>query len=100
MELRTRSTGKTTPADAEALALAALSFLAADPERLGTFLAETGLGPENVRAAAGTPGFLPAVLDYLIGHEAVLVEFATEHGLDPAKIAAARSALPSARRDV
>jgi hypothetical protein len=98
MKLRTRSTGKITSADAEVLALAALSFLAADPQRLGAFLAETGLGPENVRAAADTPGFLPAVLDHLIGNEAVLVEFANEQGLDPARIMAARNTLPGARQ--
>jgi hypothetical protein len=97
MELKTRPT-KPTPADAEALALAGLSFLAADPERLGAFLAETGLGPENVRAAASAPGFLPAVLDYLIGNEPALLEFAAEQGLDPARIVAARNALPGAPR--
>lgn len=85
-------------AEAEALAVAALSFLAAEPERLGTFLAETGVGPENLRAAATTPGFLPAVLDYLIGHEADLVAFAAEQGQDPSTIVAARDLLPGATR--
>jgi hypothetical protein len=96
--LPSRSTGKITPADAESLAVRALSFLAAEPGRLGAFLAETGLGPENVRAAASTPGFLPAVLDHLIADEALLLDFAAEHNLDPAAVVKARSVLPGAPR--
>ena len=99
MQLRTRPTGKPAQAEAEALAIQALSYLAAEPERLGAFLAETGLGPESVRAAAATPGFLPAVLDYLIGKESMLLEFAAEHGVDPANIVAARRALPGPAAD-
>jgi hypothetical protein len=93
--LRSRTTGKVTPVDAEALAVQALSFLAAEPERLGAFLAETGLGPESVRAAASAPGFLPAVLDHLIGNEA----FAASRDLDPAAVVKAREVLPGARRE-
>ena len=43
---------------AEALAIAALTFIAEEPERLGRFLALTGIGPESLRAAAREPGFL------------------------------------------
>jgi hypothetical protein len=84
-------------ADAEALAIAAFSFIAAEPERLAGFLEITGLTAETVRAAAGSPGFLPAVLDHLIGNEALLVEFAAEHGADPAAVSAARALMPDAR---
>ena len=96
--MQSRTTGKIAPADAEILAVRALSFLAAEPERLGAFLAETGLGPESVRAAASVPGFLPAVLDYLIAHEALLLGFAAEHDLDPVVVVKARDALPGAPR--
>ena len=37
---------------AEIVAVQALSFIAADPERLGLFLAESGIGPETLRTAA------------------------------------------------
>lgn len=96
MALKTRSS-RLSPGDAEALAVSALSFLAADPERLGSFMSETGLGPENMRAAAATPSFLPAVLDYLIGNEAMLLDFAADQGIDPAAIPAARAVLPGGR---
>lgn len=96
----TRPRGKPSRDEAEALAVAALSFLAEEPDRLGSFLAQTGLEPDGIRAAAGTPGFLPAILDYLIGDEALLLDFAAGQGIDPASIPAARSALPGARRDL
>lgn len=86
-----------TPADAEALAVAALSFLATDPERLGMFLNETGLDADSIRSAASNPGFLPAVLDYLLGREDVLLAFAEDQSIDPTVVASARRALPGAR---
>ena len=49
---------------AEALAIAALTFIAEEPERLGRFLALSGIGPESLRAAASEPGF-PARRDRL-----------------------------------
>ena len=47
---------------AEALAIAALTFIAGEPEPLGRFLALTGIGPESIRAAAHEPRFLLGVL--------------------------------------
>ena len=92
-----RLRGRASPEEAELLAVAALSFLAEEPERLGAFLGETGLEPDSLRDAAAAPGFLPAVLDYLIGHEDVLLAFAADRGVDPATIPAARAALPGGR---
>jgi hypothetical protein len=79
--------------DGEELAVAALGFLAAEPDRLDRFLALSGLGPHNLRAAAADPGFLAAVLDYLLGDEPVLLAFAAERGLPPERVAAARAAM-------
>ncbi len=75
------------------IGVAGLSYLASDPERIGRFLAVTGLGPENVRAAARDPSFLPALLDYLLANETELVAFAEEMNLDPARVRAARDVL-------
>ena len=93
----TRRRGKPTPDEAEILAVAALSFLAEEPERLGRFLAITGIEPESLRAAAGTPGFLPGVLDHLIGDESLLLDFAAQQGIDPSEVPAARAILPDRR---
>jgi hypothetical protein len=72
--------------DFEAVAIQALGFLAADEERLGRFLAITGLGPENLRAAASQPGFLASVLAHVAEDEAMLIAFAAESGIPPERI--------------
>ena len=79
--------------DAETLALRALAFLAAEPERLEPFLAITGLGPTTLRAAASDPGFLSAVLDHISGSDSLLLEFAGNLGVSPESVAQARERL-------
>ncbi len=78
---------------AEALAVQALTFIAGDGERLGRFLATTGIGPAQIRAAAQEPGFLVGVLDYLAGDERLLSAFAAETGNDPTHVGKALAAL-------
>jgi Protein of unknown function (DUF3572) len=78
---------------ARSLAVSALTFIAADPDRLNRFLGLTGLGPENLRTAAADPAFLGSVLDYLVGDEKLLVEFAADAGLKPEAVARAHEAL-------
>ena len=82
-----------TPNAAEELAIQALSFIASDPDRLGRFLAISGIGPADIRAAAAEPGFLVGVLDYLAGDEGLVTAFAAELSIDPADIARAHRAL-------
>ena len=79
--------------DGADLAIAAVSFLASEPDRLSRFLDLCGLGPHNLRAAAADPGFLAAVLDYIAGDEPLLIGFAVDQGLPPERIVAARRAL-------
>ncbi len=78
---------------AETVAIAALGFLVADPERLARFLALSGLGPHNLRQAATSPGFLAAVLDHLAADEPLLIAFAAAQGIDPAAVTGARDKL-------
>ena len=78
---------------AEALAIQALTFIAADVERLGRFLAETGIGPAEIRTAAQEPGFMLGVLEFLSSDETMLGAFAAEAGFDPADIGKAAQAL-------
>ncbi len=81
---------------AEIVALEILRFLALDGNRLGRFLAWTGEGPQSLKARADDPAFLAGVLDYLLAHEALLVEFAQSIEADPASIAPLRRSLPAA----
>ena len=87
---------------AEIVAIQALSFVAGDPERLGLFLSETGIGPETLRAAAGNPQFLVSVLDFVLRDDATVKAFAAASEHHPTTIAAAREALgdPDWERDV
>jgi hypothetical protein len=78
---------------AESLAVQALTFLAGDPERLARFLALTGIGPDKIRAAAATPGFLAGVLDHIASEEGLVTAFAAEAGVEPAQIEQARRTL-------
>jgi hypothetical protein len=89
---RPRSAAQTR-ALAEKLAVAALSFIASDSERLGRFLAATGIGPADIRAAAREPLFLAGVLDHLANNETELIAFATESGHRPEDILISRDRL-------
>jgi hypothetical protein len=80
----------------ETLALSALRFLAADGGRLGRFLAETGIGPAELRAGAGDRHVLIAVLEHLLADESLLLVFAAEAGTRPERVAIARYVLAGA----
>ena len=87
---------------AEIVAVQALSFIAAEPARLGLFLAESGIGPETLRSAAADPRFLASVLDFVMRDDATVKAFAQVSKLHPTNIAAAREVLgdPEWERDV
>ena len=87
---------------AEIVAIQALSFIAGDPERLGLFLAESGIGQETLRNAAADPRFLASVLDFVMRDDATVKAFAEVSRLHPTNIAAAHQALndPDWERDV
>lgn len=79
--------------DPEILAIRVLDCLISDPERLGRFLAMTGLDPSTIRGSAANPGFLAAIMDHVVGDEGLLVAVASEAELDPREIAAAQARL-------
>jgi hypothetical protein len=87
---------------AEIVAIQALSFVASDPERLGLFLAETGIGPETLRTAAADPRFLSSVLDFVMRDDTTVKAFADVSQLHPTNVSAAHQALndPKWERDV
>lgn len=76
------------------MGLAALAFLAGEPERLVRFLDLSGITLEDLRGRAGEPALLAAVLDHLLADESLLFVFAEAEGLHPAEVAAARRKLP------
>lgn len=79
--------------EAEELAIYALRFLASDPARLGRFLTLTGLEPDELKANAGEPHMLSAVLEYLLSDESLLLVFAADHRVAPARVTLAHRKL-------
>lgn len=94
-ETKTRTATKTAHNNlelkkrAEFIAVAALQYLAEDAERLGRFLALTGLAPGEIRQAAKNPDFLAAILQHLASDESLLLAFAHDKALKPEEIARA-----------
>jgi hypothetical protein len=82
--------------DAEALAIEALGFIAADPDLLPRFLALTGIEASSIRMAAREPGFMAGVLNFVLAHEPTLLSFAAS---SPGSVAAAARALPFGSTD-
>ncbi|MEM6305105.1 MAG: DUF3572 domain-containing protein [Pseudomonadota bacterium] len=79
---------------AEALAARALAWLAASDDLMPVFLGATGAGVEDIKARAGDPEFLSAVLDFLTMHDAWVVGFCDAHHIPYTDIMEARAALP------
>ncbi len=93
--------GRQRSASAQGLAIQALAWLAAEPERIGAFLAASGIGPESIRDAARDPQFLAAILDHVASEERLTLEFAAHASIRPEEIGRARHALGSVwERDV
>lgn len=79
--------------DPSVLALQALAFTLGDAARAARLLAVTGLEPAELRASAGSPAMLAAVLRFLEDHEPDLIAAADALGVAPAALVAARHAL-------
>jgi hypothetical protein len=80
-EVSSSDSTETVEDSPEDVALKGFLFLAVDPERARRFAAETGLGRENLRAAAESPDILNGVLDYLAGNESLLLAFTENCGV-------------------
>lgn len=79
---------------AEALALQALTWLAADEGLIGDFMATTGASPEDVARNAARPEFLASVLDFLLLEDRWIIAFCDAQGLAYDQPLQARAVLP------
>jgi tetraacyldisaccharide-1-P 4'-kinase len=75
------------------LAVAALGFIAGEPQRLDRFLEMTGVALESLREASRETHFLAGVLDHISGDEPLLLAFAAQTGIDPNEVMRARAVL-------
>ncbi len=78
---------------AEMLAVQALAFIAEDADRLGGFIASSGIAVASIRNAAADPDFLAGVLEHMLADESLLIAFADSAGIDPADVTRARHKL-------
>ena len=83
---------------AQGIAIAALQHLAGDDDLLMRFSALTGILPNDMRQAAGEPGFLAGVLDFFLAHEPDLLEWTQAAGLNPETVPLARQTLAPEER--
>lgn len=81
---------------AETWALKVLAFLAGDGEAFDRFLTLSGLRPQDLRERVQDPLLLAAVLDFLLGDDKLLAEFAEGEGVDTKVVHQARRTLPGA----
>ena len=79
--------------DPAALALSALAWTLGEDARAQRFLALTGLEPSDLRAAAGEPATLDAVLGFLEAHQPDLLACAAALNIKPERLIAARERL-------
>jgi hypothetical protein len=79
--------------DAEALALRALVWTLAEPDRAMRLLSVTGLEPHDLRERASDPTVLSAALGFLENHEPDLIACAESLGVKPEALVRARMEL-------
>ena len=79
-----------TPTDAHAIALLALATAVSDERRARRFLDLTGIGTDELRARAGEPALLAALIRFLEAHEPDLVAVAEAMDVRPEALVGAR----------
>ena len=82
-----------TPTDPYALALAALAAALTDERRAERFLALTGIGTDELRARAGEPALLSALIAFLEAHEPDLLSVSEAIGVRADTLVNARQEL-------
>ncbi len=83
-----------TTQDAQAVALKAVAFIAADDELLPRFVALSGCGLDDIRQRIADAAFLGGVMDFILGDEPTLLAFVAAADLAPETPMAARAKLP------
>ncbi len=84
---------------AEIVALQALAYIAGEENYLNWLMSETGSGQDQLENAAENKEFLAGILDFLLVHEEILINFCESIGIDYTVPASARQQLPGAQFD-
>jgi hypothetical protein len=81
---------------AETVALKCLAFIAGTPEALIRFLNASGASATGLRERTTDPGFLSAVLDFVLSDDGLLAEFCRAESLSARSIHLAAAELGEA----
>ncbi|WP_185982869.1 DUF3572 domain-containing protein [Aureimonas mangrovi] len=79
--------------DGLATGVAALQFLAGDPDLTNRFLSLSGLEAHELREAATQPAFFAGLLDFMLADERTLLSFCESAQLRPDAVVSARTHL-------
>ena len=79
--------GRLDPVD---LSYDALTYLAADQERISRFLMISGFTPDTIRPELGKPHFVAGLLDYVVADDRLVIGLAESVGSTPEAIYQAR----------
>lgn len=85
--------GETNDETAAVLALGALGWILATPERARRLLDITGIDPDSLRAGLDDPAVMAATLTFLEAHEPDMIACADAIGTTPSRLADARRVL-------
>lgn len=83
-----------TRESAEVVGLKALGWMAGNEDLLPVFLGATGASAADLRGGAGDPGFLGALLDFIMMDDAWVTGFCDAEGLPYDQPMMARMSLP------
>jgi hypothetical protein len=85
--------------DSSVIALQLIAFLVSDEERLDRFTALSGIGLNDLQQGATDQVFLGFMFDYALQDEALILEFARTHEIQPQTLINARRHFPGANDD-
>lgn len=80
----------------EVIALQALAFIAGQEKTMSWMLAETGIDQGTLAQSADNPEILAGVLDFVLSHEEILIDFCNQENLSATSPVRARQFLPGA----
>ena len=83
--------------EAEALAIRALAFVAADDSLVTALMEASGMAPGDLRRIAAQPEFAGFILDFLLAEDRRLLDFAAAEGLVPEAVVRVRARLEGGR---
>jgi hypothetical protein len=79
---------------AELIGVKALVWLIGQEDLIGVFMGATGASVDDLKAGAGDPVFLGAVLDFMLMDDQHIIDFSTDAAIPPNAPYEARQMLP------